>query len=96
MQPKEILFELLKKDGRPERQLCQFEAFKSVRDPIGRYLREDVARGKRAKNKWGVTIDFPEDAPGSMPLITPETKVLKDITHWRDQVKVPDLVSNCQ
>lgn len=95
MQPKEILYELLKKDGRPERQLCQYEAFKMVRDPVRVYLRAGVERGKVGViNRWGVTIDYPEDAPGAMPHITPETKVLKDITRWREQVHAPDLLSN--
>ena len=95
MTPRELLFELLKKDGSPERQLVQYEPFRLVWDPINAYLREGTVRGSRAVNRWGVTIDFPEDAPGPMPYITEETKVLKDITKWREQVKVPDLVSNC-
>ena len=95
MQPKEILFELLKKDGRPDRQLNNFEAFRFVGDPVGAYLRGDRKKGTRYQDKWGVTYDFPEDAPGAMPISTPDVRVLKDITHWRDQVKAPDISSNC-
>ena len=86
MQPKEILYELLKKDGKPERALCQYEAFRLVREPVGAFLGAGMKRGGRSVNRWGVTIDYPADAPGPMPHITPETKVLRDITRWREQV----------
>lgn len=95
MQPREILYELLKKDGKPERALCQYEAFRLVREPVGAFLGAGMKRGGRSVNRWGVTIDYPADAPGPMPHITPETKVLRDITRWREQVKAPDLLSGC-
>ena len=96
MTPKELLLEQLKRDGRPDRQLCQYEAFRLVPgDPVNKYLRAGIRKGAMAVNRWGVMIDFPEDAPGPMPHITPETKVLKDITDWRRYVHAPDLVSNC-
>lgn len=95
MTPKELLFELLKKDGRPDRQLNNFEAFKFVGDPVGAYLRGNRKKGTRYLDRWGVTFDFPEDAPGAMPISTPDVRVLKDITCWRDQVKAPDIASNC-
>ena len=96
MTPRELLLELLKKDGRPDRQLVQYEAFRLVRgDPVSAYLNADRIRGTRSVNRWGVTIDFPADAPGSMPYITPETKVLKDITRWREQVHAPNLEAHC-
>ena len=96
MQPKEILFELLKKDGRPDRQLSNFEAFKFVGDPVSAYLRGNRKKGTRYLDRWGVTYDFPEDAPGAMPISTPDVRVLKDITCWREQVKAPDIASNCK
>ena len=96
MTPKELLLEQLKRDGRPDRQLCQYEAFMLVPgDPVNKYLRAGIRKGAMAVNRWGVTIDYPENAPGPMPHITPETKVLKDITEWKSFVHAPDLVSNC-
>lgn len=95
MTPKEIFLELLKPDGRPERQLDQYEALNMVLyDPINIYLRGNRVRGTVSKDRWGTTIDFPADAPGPMPHVTEETKVIKDITHWQDYVHVPDLASN--
>ena len=95
MTPKELLFELLKKDGRPDRQLNNFEAFRFVGDPVSVYLRGNRKKGTRYLDRWGVTFDFPENAPGAMPISTPDVRVLKDITQWRDQVKAPDIASNC-
>ena len=40
MTPKEIFLELLKKEGRPERLLDQYEALQmALGDPVSRYLR---------------------------------------------------------
>lgn len=97
MTPKEIFLELLKKDGRPERLLDQYEAlYLSFGDPISRYVNEGVGKGKTAVNKWGVTVTWPEDAPGSIPVHSEEKTVLKDITHWRDYVHAPDIEAHCQ
>lgn len=43
------------------------------------------------KNIWGVTMDWPEGHPGSIPHVTEENKVLKDITKWREVVHFPEL-----
>ncbi|MBR0213298.1 MAG: hypothetical protein IJL95_01095, partial [Solobacterium sp.] len=97
MTPKEIFLELLKPDGQPERQLKQYEALHMVlTDPINGYLRGSRVRGSVSKDRWGTTINFPADAPGPMPVTTEELKVLKDITHWRDYVHAPDIITNCQ
>lgn len=95
--PKEIFLELLKPDGKPDRELKQYEALNVILfDPINGYLRKGMEYGKTDVNRWGVTISFPKGAPGPMPVTTDELKVIKDITHWRDYVKVPDLDANCQ
>lgn len=96
MTPKEIMLELLKEDGQPDRQLDQYEAlYMALGDPINTYLRGNRVRGTTSKDRWGTTILFPEDAPGPMPDTTGDRKVLKDITHWRDFAKAPDLKANC-
>ena len=96
MTPKEIFFELLKKDGRPERQLVQYEALQmALGDPIGGYLHNGRRPGATVTDLWGTIIEWPADAPGSMPHVTEETKVIKDITRWRDYVHAPDIIANC-
>ena len=94
--PKEIFLELLKPDGKPERQLKQYEALTmALWDPINGYLRGNRQRGCTNQDRWGTTIMWPADAPGAMPLITEENKVCPDITRWRDFVHAPDLEANC-
>ena len=96
MTPKEIFLELLKPDGKPERQLKQYEALHLVlNDPINGYLRGNRVRGSVSKDRWGTTILFPEDAPGATPHIPAEDKVCPDVTRWRDFVHAPDLAANC-
>lgn len=48
--------------------------------------------GERVVNGWGVTVDFPEGAPGPLPIHNDELTVLKDITEWREVVKAPNVV----
>ena len=96
MTPKEIFLELLKPDGKPERQLVQYEALQMVLgDPIGRYLHQGRRPGATITDHWGTVIEWPADAAGSMPLVTEENKVIKDITRWRDYVHAPDIPANC-
>ena len=93
---KEIFLETLKPDGKPERQLVQYEALAvHIPDPVFLYLREGSRPGVTIKDKWGVTILFPEGDPGPTPLITPETKVCPDITRWREFVHAPDIETAC-
>lgn len=94
--PKEVFLELLKLDGKPERQLKQYEALSIVLDdPVNSYLRAGRGKGCTSIDRWGTTIMWPDDAPGPMPHITPETKVCPDITHWQEYVHAPDISANC-
>ena len=43
------------------------------------------------KNAFGITMDWPEGQAGSVPNITDENRVVKDITHWQDYVQLPDI-----
>ena len=63
-------------------------------DPVQRFTRGNRVKGSTTIDRWGTTIVWPDGQPAAMPHITPENKVLKDITRWREQVKVPDLVAN--
>ncbi len=92
MKAKDIFLETIKPDGRPERLLKQYEALNMVPyHPLARNLSNGLAPGKTVVNAWGITICWPEGEPGSTPVFDGDKKVLKDITHWRDYVRVPDL-----
>ena len=94
--PKEIFLELIKPDGQPERQLCQYEALQlCMNDPINTFLRGNRRRGSVSLDRWGTTISFPEDAPGAMPLHGEGITVCTDVTRWRETVHVPDIKANC-
>lgn len=94
--PKEIFLELLRPDGQPERQLRQYEALAMyLADPINVFLRGNRKRGTTSVDRWGVTIDFPEDAPGPIPVHTGGLTVCPDVTRWREVVHAPDLQANC-
>ena len=97
MKAKELFLETLKPEGKPERALVQYEALAvQIPDPVFLYLREGSRPGATVKDKWGVTILFPEGDPGPTPLITPENKVCPDITRWREYVHAPDIEADCQ
>lgn len=96
MTPRELFLELLKPDGRPQRQLKQYEALHVLfENPIDGYLRADYRPGSTFRDRWGTTILFAEDAPGPTPHITEENKVCPDITRWREYVHAPDLRAHC-
>lgn len=75
--------------GHPDRFVKQFEAFGMVRGtPIDG---PKVKKGETCVNNWGITYTWPENAPGGMPVNTTDTVVIKDIEHWKDYVRAPDL-----
>ena len=88
---KENLLETIK-GGSPDRFVNQYEAF-ALSYAIGplNKVSHPVVRDRPWKNAWGVTQIFPEGSPGIMPLHTPETILLKDISHWSDYVFAPSL-----
>ena len=78
--------------GHPDRFVNQFEAFKIVKNSPYFANNPAPARGElNIVDAWGVTQSFPEGTPGAFPLHTPEKIVIKDITHWRDYVKAPQV-----
>ena len=96
MTPAELFRELLKPDGKPDRQIRQYEALQIIfQNPIDAYLMGNRRPGTTSVDRWGTTILFPEDAPGAMPHITEDNKVCPDITHWREYCHAPDLLTNC-
>lgn len=86
---KENLRETLKKDGKPDRFVNQFEFMASVFTPNGMVGdRPEYGKGE-VVNAWGVTNVWPEGTPGAFPVHTPDKILIKDIEHWQDYVKRP-------
>ena len=94
---RENFLETIKKGGHPDRLVKQYEGTAFVPgDPVNMFVRGVRHPGMDPKQDlWGTTILWPEGSIGAMPHVTEENKVIKDITCWRDFVKVPDLIANC-
>ena len=97
LNPKQNFLETIKADGKPDRLVNQYEATKYFRGcPLVKYVQGERYPGMSpTKDRWGVTFVWPEGDVSAMPYITEKTKVIQDITSWRDFVKVPDLVADC-
>ncbi|MBE6032275.1 MAG: uroporphyrinogen decarboxylase (URO-D) [Clostridiales bacterium] len=90
--PKNILLETLKKDGKPSRQLVQFEAFDFIQGiPVRPYLCPGRVPGAVFKDLWGITFQWPPQDRGPMPVFENGLKAIKDITRWREEITVPSL-----
>ncbi len=88
---KEVLEQTLDPNGKPSRLLVQWEPFEFVmNEPLMKFCRGNRQRGKTTRDEWGTMIMFPEDAPGAMPHVTADERVLHDVCDW-DKVKIPDL-----
>ena len=78
--------------GNPDRFVNQYEFFTMLfGDPIMRQYPMARPGGGPVKNGWGVTINWPEGLPGQFPVHDYEHRVIKDIEHWKDTVKHPNL-----
>ena len=91
---KEIFLETLKKDGKPERLLKQFEGTTFFPpNPANNLVRGNRHRGMEPlKDAFGTTILWPQDQLAAMPHVTDDNKVCDDICEWKTQVKFPDIV----
>lgn len=89
--PRENFLETIKKDGHPDRIVCEYEALAWLPgDPVMTYVFGRPHKGMEPLvTKWGVTKIWPEDQVAAIPDHT--KPVITDITCWREQVTVPDL-----
>ncbi|MDR0718241.1 MAG: uroporphyrinogen decarboxylase [Treponema sp.] len=82
--------------GKPDRFVKQYEALWllmgdnfAVGNPIGA-ASASPAPGGEAVNAWGVTVRWREGQPGPFPVHDDVHKVVKDVTRWKDVVKMPE------
>ena len=94
---KENFLETMKKDGKPDRLVKQFEGTVFFPpSPASTYIRGNRHRGMEPlKDRFGTEILWPQNQVAAMPHVTAENKVIKDITEWKDQLVMPDLEANC-
>ena len=93
---KKELFLSVKNNEKPTKWMgYAFAAFPDIRfhcviDPITIW---DILfiSGESVLDNWGVEHRFLPGDPGIIPIVNKENQVIKDITHWRDYVKFPEI-----
>ena len=95
MNKKELFLSVMRNEKPTKWMGYAFEAFPKIRfhcviDPITIW---DILfiSGESVKDNWGVVHRFLPGDPGIIPMVTRENQVIKDITKWRDYVKIPEI-----
>jgi hypothetical protein len=79
--------------GKPDRFVNQYEAFSLImQTPFSKDNPNPAYGEHNVVNAWGVTKSWPIGTPGPFPVHDAEHIVIKDITRWRDFVKVPNII----
>lgn len=79
--------------GSPDRFVKGFEFYHTIwNSPIMDANPILPPIGGEVTDGWGVTIAWPEGAPGPFPTHDNAHKVLKDITRWKDVVRHPPVI----
>jgi hypothetical protein len=94
MNPKEQFLSVLRRESPPKWMGYAFNAFAQngfpvIWDPVT--MLDAAFSGASYVDLWGATWRHLPTDPGAIPLTTRENKVIKDLAHWRDYVKFPDL-----
>ena len=79
------------KGGKPDRVVNQYEGIALLFHPLLLASPMPKKGGEPVVNLWGVTNAYPENAPASFPVHTPDKIVVQDIENWRDYVHAPSL-----
>ena len=89
---KENMRQSIIKGGKPDRFVNNFEAINLMFHPQLMHNGGAPAKGiVNSLNAWGVTMSWPDNVPGAFPVHTADKIVVKDIEHWQDYVKAPDI-----
>ena len=86
--PRENYLRLIRGDG--PQYLCHNEVYSGgmFMDAMAMAGRFPVPGGS-LQDAWGVRYDWPAGDPGPVPVVTPENKVIRDITRWDRDLVVP-------
>ncbi|BBO91409.1 uroporphyrinogen decarboxylase family protein [Desulfosarcina ovata] len=84
---KQNLLETIK-GGNPDRFVNQYEFLEIITEAPKRIR---PTKGETILNEWGITLSWPEDQIGPFPVHDDEHRALKDITKWKEIVKVPSV-----
>ena len=79
--------------GKPDRFVNMFEPFALLGGtPFAAHNPRPKPGELNVVNAWGITRSWPAGTPGAFPVHTPDKIVVKDIEHWQDYVKVPNVI----
>jgi uroporphyrinogen-III decarboxylase len=78
--------------GKPDRFVKGYEALSLVYTPHTMTDAFPMKGGPAVKNRWGVTLSFPANAPGPFPVHDKAHIVIQDIEHWKDYVTRPSAI----
>lgn len=94
---KQNILETLKKDGKPDRLVDQYENMVFFpADPVAGYARGNRYKGMEPiRDKWGTLVLWPEEQIAAMPHVTADDKVVPDICKWKKSAVAPDIIGNC-
>ena len=83
--------------GNPDRFVNQYEFMSMILgSPFGLRNPNPKPGEHNVVNAWGVTKSWPAGLPGAFPVHTPDKIVIKDIEHWQDYVKVPNVIYDAE
>ena len=89
MTPRENFFAILNRE-QPDAYIDAMAALELLPDPV--LMRDIVPQdGVDHLDSWGVTYCYKPGAPGQHPVINDDNVVIKDIEHWQDYVKFPEV-----
>ncbi len=77
------------KGGNPDRFVNQYEFMDIILEAPRRIKPQP---GQTIVNEWGITYSWPKDQLGAFPVHTENLKAIKDITQWKDVLKVPSVI----
>ena len=80
------------KGGNPDRFVKCYEPFKLVANPGGLHNARPVEGGPEIIDAWGVVRSWPKGAIRAFPVHTPDKRVIKDVTKWKEVVKAPSVI----
>jgi hypothetical protein len=94
MNPKEQFLSALDRGSPPKWMGYAFNAFAQngfpvIWDPVT--MLDAAFSGESYVDLWGATWRHLPTDPGAIPITTQENKVIKDLEHWREYVKFPEL-----
>lgn len=74
--------------GKPDRFVNQYEFLDIILEAP---LRTRPKPGETITNEWGITYSWPQGQLGPFPIHDDAHRVIKDITKWRDDIRVPSV-----